>query len=59
MIVARIVERTIRFSHLTGSIEREREKIFESFLFFFTTGGSTVSKNVDYRPVITMVQRFI
>lgn len=58
MIVARIVERTIRFSHLTGSIERER-KNFRIVFFFFTTGGSTVSKNIEYRPVITMVQRFI
>lgn len=34
MIVARIVERTIRFSHLTGSIERERKNFRIVFVFF-------------------------
>lgn len=54
-----VVERTIRFSHLTGSIEGEKNfRIFRTF-FFFATGGSTVSKNVEYRPVVTMVQPFI
>lgn len=36
MIVARIVERTIRFSHLAGSIEREREKKFSNRFCFFS-----------------------
>lgn len=57
MIVARIVERTIRFSHLTDSIEREREKKFSNR--FFSQRVDLQLVKIEYRPVITMVQRFI
>lgn len=59
MIVARIVERTIRFSHLTGSIEREREKKFSNRFCFFSQRVDLQLVKIEYRPVITMVQRFI